>query len=164
MGETVLTYEDLTTLLTQTETCLNSRPLCALSDDPNDHATLTPGHFLIGAPIMSLRDPDLAELSLNRLSRRQLIQRMRQHWWSRWSKDYLHTLQQRRKWASARPNLQPSALVILKEEGHPPMQWKVCVIEEVFPGKDNIVRVASVRCSSTTLKRAVHKLVPLPPP
>ena len=101
---------------------------------------------------MSLPDPDVTELSLNRLSRWQLIQRMRQHWWSRWSKDYLHTLQQRRKWASTCPNLQPGALVILKEENQPPMQWKVGVIEEVFPGKDNIVRVASVRCSSTILK------------
>jgi hypothetical protein len=38
------------------------------------------------------------------------------------------------------------------------------VVEQVFPGKDNIVRVAEVRCSSSVLKRAVHKLVPLPPP
>ena len=163
MEESVLTCEELTTLLTQTEACLNSRPLCALSDDPNDHTILTPGHFLIGAPLMSPPDPDVTELSLNRISRWQLIQRIRQHWWSRWSKDYLHTLQQRRKWASTRPNLQPCTLVILKEENQPPMQWKVGVIEEVFPGKDNVVRVASVRCSSTTLKRAVHKLVPLPP-
>jgi hypothetical protein len=86
MGETVLTYEELTTLLTQIEACLNSRPLCALSDDPNDHTILTPGHFLIGASLMSPSDPDVAELSLNRLSRWQLIQRMRHHWWSRSSK------------------------------------------------------------------------------
>jgi len=164
MGESILTYEEVTTLLTQIEACLNSRPVCALSDDPKDHTILTPGHFLIGAPLMSLPDPDVTELSLNRLSRWQLIQRMRQHWWSRWSKDYLHKLQQRRKWASTSPNLQPGALVILKEENQPPMQWKVGVIEEMFPGKDNVVRVASVRCGSTILKRAIHKLVPLPPP
>jgi len=164
MGESVLAYEELTTLLTQIEACLNSRPLCALSDDPNDHTILTTGQFLIDAPLMSPPEPDVTELSLKRLSRWQLIQRMRQHWWSRWSKDYLHTLQQRRRWASTRPNLQPGALVILKGENQPPIQWKLGVIEEVFPGKDNVVRVVSLRCSSTTLTQAVHKLVPLKPP
>jgi hypothetical protein len=76
MGETTLTHDELTTLLTQIEACVNSRPLCSLSDDPNDPSILTPGHFLIGSPLMSLPDPDVTELSLNRLSRWQLIQRM----------------------------------------------------------------------------------------
>ncbi|XP_055590902.1 uncharacterized protein LOC129742984 [Uranotaenia lowii] len=38
--------EDLATLLVQIETCLNSRPLIHLSDDPLDFAPLTAGLFL----------------------------------------------------------------------------------------------------------------------
>lgn len=34
IGETKLTYEEMATLLSQIEACLNSRPLQALSDDP----------------------------------------------------------------------------------------------------------------------------------
>ncbi|XP_026746103.1 uncharacterized protein LOC113507448 [Trichoplusia ni] len=48
MGNSTLTYEELSTVLAQIECCLNSRPISVLSDNPNDPLPLTPGHFLIG--------------------------------------------------------------------------------------------------------------------
>ncbi|XP_065370933.1 uncharacterized protein LOC135963086 [Calliphora vicina] len=50
MKDRILTYEELSTLLAQIESCLNSRPLCPLSTDPTDADVLTPAHFLIGEP------------------------------------------------------------------------------------------------------------------
>ncbi|GFV19621.1 integrase catalytic domain-containing protein [Trichonephila clavipes] len=53
MKSAVLSFEELVTLVTQNEACLNSRPLTPLSNDPQDLQPLTPGHFLIGAPMAS---------------------------------------------------------------------------------------------------------------
>lgn len=76
IGDQRLTYEELNTFLTQVEALLNSRPLCALSSDPNDLQPLTPGHFLTQEPLNSCPDPDLSHLKLNTLSRWQLVQRL----------------------------------------------------------------------------------------
>ena len=47
VGEQVLTFSELTTLMCRIEACLNSRSLTALTDDPSDLNFLSPSHFLI---------------------------------------------------------------------------------------------------------------------
>lgn len=37
-GNAIVTYDELSTVLCQMEACLNSRPLCALRDDPPQDA------------------------------------------------------------------------------------------------------------------------------
>ncbi|KMQ82727.1 hypothetical protein RF55_22043 [Lasius niger] len=87
----------MVTLLTQVEACLNSRPLSALTDDPEDVSALTPGHLLIGAPITALPEPSLKDVPTGRLSRRQLLQQMRDQFWIRWHREYLQGLLTRTK-------------------------------------------------------------------
>jgi len=53
VGNSFLTFEELSTVFTQIEACMNSRPLSALSNDPKDLRPLTPGHFLIGESIVT---------------------------------------------------------------------------------------------------------------
>lgn len=52
VGQKVLTCNQVVTLLAHIEAILNSRPLYPLTDDPNDIQALTPGHFLIGEPLV----------------------------------------------------------------------------------------------------------------
>ncbi|GFV93771.1 integrase catalytic domain-containing protein [Trichonephila clavipes] len=63
----------------QIEAVFISRPICPLSNDPNDVETLTPAHFLVGSSLVAVPDPDYTEIPMNRLSRWQLVQRMNQH-------------------------------------------------------------------------------------
>ncbi|CAG7723225.1 unnamed protein product [Allacma fusca] len=79
IGLTSLNFEDYATLLAQVESCVNSRPLDPLSCNPEDLSVLTPGNFLIGAPLNTLPEPDLTCTKLNRLSRCQHCQQLSQH-------------------------------------------------------------------------------------
>jgi len=86
----LLTYEETSTLLCRIEAVLNSRPLTATSSDSSDFNVLTPGHFLIGCPLTS--EPNVLNLPKNRLRKFQLIQARVQHFWKRWSSEYLPQL------------------------------------------------------------------------
>ena len=100
-GKTTLPLEELTTLLTQIEAIMNSRPITSPSNDPNDFQTLTPAHFLIERPLLTVPDsdpPDKADLTLIR-GFQQRLQAMN-FFWKRWSLEYLTTLQQRTKWTA----------------------------------------------------------------
>lgn len=54
LGNSLFNYEQLVTIITKIEACLNSRPLYAESIDPNDIEALTPGHFLLKQALTSL--------------------------------------------------------------------------------------------------------------
>jgi len=148
--------------ITQVEMCLNSRPLIALSHEPNDPSYLSPGHFLIGVPLTTLPEPDFTNTIMNSLSRWQRVQRYNQQLWKRWSSECLNNLQQRSKWRSQQPDLQPGMLVLLREDNLPPMSWRLGIISETFPGSDGYVRVVTVKTSSGQFKRSSHKFVVLP--
>ncbi|XP_015189698.1 PREDICTED: uncharacterized protein LOC107073524 [Polistes dominula] len=79
VGDTLLTYEEISTLLAQVEAILNSRPLEPLSEDPEDISVLTPGHFLIGTALNAVPEGSVLDISASRLSRWQFIQQRVQH-------------------------------------------------------------------------------------
>lgn len=93
VGTTPLTFEKLLTVLTQIEACLNSHPLCPLSSDPHDLQALTPGHFLIGESLKALSQKIVTTPLINHLDCWTLLQQLVQHFWRRWSTEYLHNLQ-----------------------------------------------------------------------
>lgn len=153
----------MSTILVRIEACLNSRPITPLSNDPSDLSVLTPGHFLIGRALTNLPEPDLVDMSANRLRRWQRTTQLFQQIWQRRSKEYLTQLQGRQKWPKSRgPEIEMGALVLLKEDNLPPLRWKLGRIMEVSTGKDGVIRVATVRTDRGVLQRAVRMLCPLP--
>jgi len=121
IGNACISFEEMSTILTQIEACLNSRPLCQIPSDTMDPQALTPGHFLIGEPLMALPDADYSSVPMTRLSWWQFIQRCTQHLWKKWSRDYLHQLQQRYKWPMESSNIQHGTVALMKDDHVPPL-------------------------------------------
>jgi hypothetical protein len=164
IGDTSVTYEEMYTLLTRVEACLNSRPLTPMSPDPTDFSVLTPAHFLIGEPMTAPLEPNLEELKINRLSRWQRIEQLRQQFWRRWIREYIPQLQLRPKGQRiTNDNVQPGDMVLIKEDNVVPLHWPLGRVVQVHPGHDGVVRVVSVKTAKgAVVSRSVKKLCVLP--
>lgn len=165
LSNSFLTYEEFSTVLTQVESILNSRPLCPIPLPSNEVIqVLTPAHFLIGRPAVALPDYDYEEVPVNRLNYFQHLQQLQQHFWRSWSRDYIGLLQQRTKWRSTKgPRLAVGTVVVIREDRLPPSQWSLATIVDVHPGQDGIVRVATMKTAAgNIIKRSFSKICPLP--
>ncbi|XP_045466642.1 uncharacterized protein LOC123675337 [Harmonia axyridis] len=159
LGIASITYEEMYTILTLIESCLNSRPLSPLSSDPDDYLHLTPAHFLIGDSLAAPPQKDVRDINLNKLSRYQCTQQLTQHFWSRWSKEYLTQLQQRHKWRTPDATPKIGDLVVLKEDNIPPLRRLMGRIVDIHPGADKVPHVMSVGLSNgSVFKRSTNKV------
>jgi hypothetical protein len=130
-----------------------------LSDDPFNQTYLSPGHFLIGEPLTQLPTIDYTNVKCNKVANLSTT-----------TSTVLAEMVIRLPPEPAAeptmpediPNLQPGDLVFLKEDNTTPLHWPTAVIAETHPGKDNIVRVVTLRTPKGTFKRPVTKIYPFP--
>jgi hypothetical protein len=159
VGNAKLTFEEFYTLLGQVEAVLNSRPVCPLSNNPDNLQVLTPGHFLICTSLLALPDHNVIDLPSNRLSQWLHFQPMFQRFWKCWSHDYLHQLQQRTKW---KDDVTIGDLVLVKEDNLPPLMWKRAVISDIHAGRDGLTRVITLRTAKGMFRCPVTRICLLP--
>ena len=166
--------EGLRTIMYEVSAIINSRPLTTESvNDCTAPLPISPANLLTGKSEVTLVPPgefEEADLFCKKHWRR--VQYLLNIFWSRWHKEYLHTLQSRQKWLSPNRNIQVNDVVLIKDDLTPRCQWSLAKVVEVYPGKDGFVR--SVRlvvgspsldkngcrlASLSYLERPIHKLV-----
>ena len=110
--------------------------------------TLTASHFLLySAPASYPEDPRLPARP-DLLTKWNHCQAVVQHFWQRWSREYLQQLQARSRWQAKSPNLEVGDIVIMKPEKAFKCHWPLARITEVFPGQDGLVRVVSLKTAT----------------
>ncbi|XP_035230397.1 uncharacterized protein LOC118202345 [Stegodyphus dumicola] len=162
IGSQILSQEEFSTCLVEIEAILNSRPLVAASEDPNDFSVITPGHFIIGFELKSVPEPDVRNEKIPIRERWKLVTQISQSFWKSWSKDYLTQFQVRNKWKLPSADLRVNDLVLIKDENLPPLKWKMAKVICTYKGTDQRVRSVNLKTASSEMKRPIHKLVRLP--
>ena len=149
----------LATVLTEVEATLNSRPLCAVSDDPNDLQPLTPNHLLLQRTVSALPPGTCVKEDMLLRKKWRQTQILADHFWRRWLKEYVPALQERQKWHRPRRSAQGGDLVLVVDQNLPRGKWHLGHIVRVILGKDGLVGTVEVKTrSSSSLLRPIQKL------
>ena len=94
-------------------------------------------------------------------TRFRLIQQIQKDFWDAWKRDYLVTLQVRKKWLTNGPEINRDDLVQIADDDLKPLQWKTGRVVELDSGND-ITRVVILKTSTGEMIRPVIKLRKLP--
>lgn len=154
--------EKLLTLLTGAEAIVNSRPLTYVWVESDSEKTLTPFHFLIVSSSNQMTAGVLDDTDLVRRADWKKALRLADHFWNRWVKEILPTMQPRLSDRRER-NLNIGDLVVIVDENLPRGTWPRGRVTATFPGNDGVVRVVDVATAGGLLRRPSKKLVRLNP-
>jgi hypothetical protein len=159
-NEKVLTDFQLSTLLTEVEGILNSRPLTHVSDDPDDLQALTPNHILFGKyRLWSYIDCDITDKDISSRRHYRQVQALASVFWRRWKREYLPDLSRRPVWRSKMSNVSPGELVLLNDDDNSKRgSWPLGRVIRTMPSKDGTVRVVEIKTKDGIYTRPVAKL------
>ena len=158
LGERLVDEEVLRTVLSEAQGIANSRPLCPNSDDVRDMEALTPNHLLLQRTVTTLPSGSFDDTDLLSRKKWKQTQILACHFWKRWMREYLPTLQERQKWNTPRRDLAPNDMVLVADGNVSRGQWPLGRVQRVFPGNDGRVRTAEIKTKDTTLLRPIRKL------
>ena len=162
IGNGCLRWNELQEILLDIEVALNCRPLSYLEDDVQ-MPTLTPNAMLfVGttfAPELEahhLEDADLRK-------RAKYLLKCKDAMWRRWSNEYLRGLRERhnQKHKKSSFTVANGDVVIIQSDERNRGKWPLGVVEELYKGRDGVVRAVKLRAGKTFLERAVNQLYPL---
>ena len=141
IGQAKFSYDEMHTAVVEIEAIINSRPLSFLNSDDTEEP-LTPSHLLVGR-----RMPDnltyFVEDEDFQVTGESLNRSVLNHFWKRWSKEYLLELRdrhrQRHVHGTSTP-VMPGDIVLVHDQDHPRGFWKVARVEKLITGRDELVR------------------------
>ena len=172
IGNARLSYDELSTVLTEIECILNSRPL-TYSYSEFGEEVLTPSHLIFGRRLTSLSTGfsncvrcDDNDSQFNLSKRFLYLSRTLSHFWNRWRREYLPDLREAHRMnAKSSAEAKTGDVVLIQDDNVKRGMWKMGIVEEVIKGKDGYIRGAKVRKigkgKPEILNRPLQKLFPL---
>jgi len=158
LANRIVSKEVLRTALVEAEGILNSRPIIGVQNDAGDIEALTPNHFLLMRANPSYEDADVSDRDINSTKLWRQSQALANVFWRRFTKEYLPSLTEKKKWKEKKQILKEGDVVLVAEPSQPRGVWPLGRIVSTCPGRDGMVRAVTVRTQTGEYKRPITKL------
>ena len=116
----------MSTVVTEIEGVLNTRPLCYIYDD-SINTIITPSHLIYRRNLLT-KIPSENDLNSNSYGKRfKDIQTLIKRFWKSWTSDYLTELRERHKniYKMKGREIKSGELVLIKDEVIPRNRWRI---------------------------------------
>ena len=117
----------------------------AVTNNIDDIYALTPSMLVNGSRLDAIPQPRLQKADEFPVKRFRALQQLLSQFWKRWSSEYVASLQPRGKWRHECANLAVDNVVLVTDDGIPPLQWSLGRVIQVKLGHDGLARVALVK-------------------
>ena len=143
MSNQRLSVQEFLTVCSETANLINKRPIGTLPSTDSEINILTSNSLLLGRAIA--KNPGGWQPgSQDPRKRHHVVQAIVDMFWKKWTQLYAPALVVRRKWHTANRNLHPGNVVIIADRNTMRGEYRLGLVEEVFPGRDGKVRRVSV--------------------
>ena len=136
---------------------MSSRPLTQISDDINDLNVLTPNHFTLGKQPLYVSPDRIKDDNVTSRTRWKDVQTLTKMFWRRFIREYLPSLQIRKKWNKVQRNLKQDDFLLVREDNIPRSYWPLVRVTETYPGKGGIVRSPKIKLPNSVLTKLCNK-------
>ena len=119
---------------------------------------LTPNHFLTGKLTKYFGSSEFPQSDINSQKRWKSVQALANMFWTRFIKEYLPTLQERKKWNKITRNFVINDIVLVETETIPRSFWPLARIIDVHVGNDGIVGSSKIKLGNSILVQPRNKL------
>lgn len=94
--------------------------------------------------------------------RAKFLKRCKEAVWKRWTNEYVRGLRERHIMLKGKPlTLSVGDVVIIKSDKRNRGEWPLGIVEQLYKGKDGVVRAVKLRAGKSFLERPVQHLYPL---
>ena len=172
LGTSLISFDELATVVTELECILNSRPLSYMYDELGGEV-LSPSHLFVGRRLLSLPSgnnihPKFLEHDGEYTFNKRFLHltQILSHFWNRWRTEYImdlretHTLNNNKS-----PTIDTGDVFLVQEEHAKHASWKIGIVDELIIGNDGEIRGAKVckagKGKHESIQRPAQNLIPL---
>lgn len=169
LGKATLNYQEMETVLAETEAAINSRPLTFVFNEASEPSPLSPAHFLVGKRLTSL-PPQYSSKEIVPSNREELTKRykyrqsLNDRLWQRWQSEYLLQLRSAHHAKNKQKDnlFKVGEVVLIHQDKVPKHIWKLGLVTELIIGRDGKVRACQVKTANgNIIRRPVQTLYSL---